>query len=209
MIRLQHHQRAFTLIEILVAVLIFGLLGLAAQIALSSAQQTQVSLKARGERFNELTRAINLLARDYRQLAVRRVRDENGDRLPIVRANDDGNEVMLEFTRSGWRNPAQLPRSTLEHVVYRLENEKLWRYSYLLLDQTTQLKPEKQMLLSGIKQMELRVMPPNAQLLDTVEWKREWPIGGKLNSDDADKSPRAIKVMFDIDGIGEVHRVLP
>ncbi len=202
-------QRAFTLIEILVAVLIFGLLGVAAQQALSSAQQTQVSLKERGERFNELTRAINMLARDYRQLALRRVRDENGDRLPVVRVHDDGNEVLLEFTRSGWRNPAQLPRSTLEHVAYRLEEEKLWRYSYLLLDQTSQLKPEKQLILSGIKEMQIRVMAPNAQLSDLMEWKREWPLGGQLNSDDASKTPRAIKVTFDIDGIGEVHRVLP
>lgn len=202
-------QRAFTLIEILVAVMIFGLIGMAAQSALSSAQQTQISLKQRGDRFNELTRAINMIARDYRQLAVRRVRDENGDRLPVVRAQDDGNEIFLEFTRSGWHNPAQLPRSTLEHVIYRLEHEKLYRYSYLMLDQTSQLKPEKQLILNGVKQMEIRLMPPNAQLIEGLAWKREWPVGGKLNSDDSDKTPRAVKITFDVEGIGEVHRVLP
>jgi general secretion pathway protein J len=93
--------------------------------------------------------------------------------------------------------------------MYRLEEEKLYRYSYLLLDQTAQLKPEKQLLLSGVKEWQIRVMPPNAQLSDQMEWKREWPIGGKLNSDDADKPPRAIKITFDIEGLGEVHRVLP
>lgn len=202
-------QRAFTLIEILVAVMIFGLIGMAAQSALSSAQQTQINLKQRGERFNELTRAINWLARDYRQLALRRVRDENGERLPIVRAQDDGSEVFVEFTRSGWRNPAQLPRSTLEHVIYRFEHGQLWRYSYLMLDQTAQLKPEKQLILSGVKEMEIRLMPPSAQLMEGMQWQRQWPQGGQLNSEDADKTPRALKIMLNVDGIGEVHRVLP
>lgn len=200
----------FTLLEVLVAVAIFALIGIAAISALVSAQSTQAHLKSRGERFHELTRAINDISRDYRQLATRRVRDQNGELLPVVRGHDDGHEVFFEFTRSGWRNPAQLPRSTLEHVIYRLEDDKLLRYSYPFLDQAPQNLAEKQVLLDGVKHFQIKFMPLDTNNAGNInDWRREWPVGGSLNTTDAQLQPRAVEISLELDGIGEVHRVLP
>lgn len=214
------NARGFTLIEILVAVVIFALLGTAAYSTLTAAQDAQISLRTRGERFQDLSKAVTLLARDYRQLSLRRARDAYGERLPIVRARCDERECWIEFTRTGWRNPGQLPRATLEHVIYRLEDDKLNRYSTLALDQAQGDALIKRELLAGVKALRIEYLPPsrvsNAKDnfsgtgMTDLDWsKGEWPAGGRLNEDDSNRPPRALKLTFEIDGLGEVTRVLP
>ena len=212
-----NRQSGFTLIEILVAVLIFGLIGVGAFSTLRAAQDAQQTLRERGERFLQLQRAITTFSRDYQQLATRRVRDSYGDRLPMVQGISDDTDTWLAFTRSGWRNPAQLPRSTLEFVRYALEEGRLVRYSYLLLDQAQQPVVKRRVLLDGITKMQLKFRPPQEgnverTLTDDSEtgedWLDEWPIGGRQNTDDSDKAPAGIKLSLEIEGIGEVHRVL-
>lgn len=207
----------FTLIEILVAVLIFGLIGVGAFSTLRAAQDAQQTLRERGERFLQLQRAITTFSRDYQQLATRRVRDSYGDRLPMVQGISDDSDTWIAFTRSGWRNPAQLPRSTLEFVRYALEEGRLVRYSYLLLDQAQQPVVKRRVLLDGITKMQLKFRPPQQgnverTLTDDSEtgedWLDEWPVGGRQNTEDSDKAPAGIKLTLEIEGIGEVHRVL-
>lgn len=202
--------KAFTLIEMLVAVLIFALISVGAYSTLDAAQDAQQTLRERGERFIQLQKAITLISRDYRQLSFRRARDQYGDRTPIVRGAGDSekDEIFLEFTRSGWRNPAQLPRSTLEHVIYRFEEGQLVRYSFLLLDQAQQSPMQKRVLLDGVVAMKVEFLKGTLQGLPD-QWAKEWPIGGTLNTEDSNRSPRGIKITFDIEGIGEVYRVLP
>lgn len=207
----------FTLIEILVAVLIFGLIGVGAFSTLRAAQDAQQTLRERGERFLQLQRAITTFSRDYQQLATRRVRDSYGDRLPMVQGISDDSDTWIAFTRSGWRNPAQLPRSTLEFVRYALEEGRLVRYSYLLLDQAQQPVVKRRVLLDGITKMQLKFRPPQQgnverTLTDDSEtgedWLDEWPVGGRQNTEDSDKAPGGIKLTLEVEGIGEVHRVL-
>ncbi|NQD35668.1 type II secretion system minor pseudopilin GspJ [Permianibacter sp. IMCC34836] len=209
--------RGFTLIEVLVAVLIFGLIGIGAYSTLDTAQDAQQILRVRGERFMQLQRAVTTFSRDYQQRAFRRVRDSYGDRLPVVQGVSDDTDTWIAFTRSGWRNPAQLPRSSLEHVRYALEEGRLIRYSYLLLDQAQQPVIQKRVLLDGISKMELKFRP-NVDLsaLQTFDnksevgddWLDEWPVGGRQNTEDSEKAPRALKLTLEVEGIGEVHRVL-
>ena len=212
-----NRHSGFTLIEILVAVLIFGLIGVGAFSTLRAAQDAQQTLRDRGERFLQLQRAITTFSRDYQQLAPRRVRDSYGDRLPMVQGISDDTDTWIAFTRSGWRNPAQLPRSTLEFVRYALEEGRLVRYSYLLLDQAQQPVVKRRVLLDGITKMQLKFRPPDQgnverTLTDDSEtgedWLDEWPVGGRQNTDDSDKAPAGIKLTLEIEGIGEVHRVL-
>ena len=206
----QRTAKAFTLIEMLVAVLIFGLIAVGAQSTLIAAQDAQEDLRNNGERFIKLQKAITLISRDYRQLSFRRSRDSFGERSAIVRGAGDPEktEIFLEFTRSGWRNPAQLPRSTLEHVVYRFEEGQLVRYSTLLLDPATNTPIQKRVMLDGITSMKIEFLKPSAQLLPD-EWANEWPIGGALNREDSNRAPRGVKITFDVEGVGEVYRVLP
>lgn len=207
----------FTLIEILVAVLIFGLIGVGAFSTLRAAQDAQQTLRERGERFLQLQRAITTFSRDYQQLVTRRVRDSYGDRLPMVQGISDETDTWIAFTRSGWRNPAQLPRSTLEFVRYALEEGRLVRYSYLLLDQAQQPVVKRRVLLDGITKMQLKFRPPQQgnverTLTDDSEtgedWLDEWPVGGRQNTEDSGKAPAGIKLTLEVEGIGEVHRVL-
>ncbi len=215
------NARGFTLIEVLVAILIFGLIGIGAFSTLRAAQDAQQSLRERGERFFALQRAVTTLSNDYRQRATRRVRDSYGDRRPLVLGASDENNSYLAFTRSGWRNPAQLPRSTLEYVRYALEDGQLVRYSHLLLDQAQQPVIQRRVMLDGVTTMSIRFRPANAGTAESIStdtlsdeddtgenWPQEWPVGGRVNTEDGDKSPSAIRISLEVEGIGEVHRVL-
>ena len=203
-------SRGFTLIEMLVAVLIFALISVGAYSTLDAAQDAQETMRVRGERFIQLQKAITMLSRDYRQLSFRRARDQYGERTPIVRGAGDSekDEIFIEFTRSGWRNPAQLPRSTLEHVIYRFEDGQLIRYSFLLLDQAQTSTPVRRVLIDGVLSMKIEFLKSAGQGLPD-QWAKEWPIGGSVNVEDSNKTPRGIKITLDVEGIGEVHRVLP
>lgn len=209
--------RGFTLIEILVAVLIFGMIGVGAFSTLRAAQDAQTTLRERGERFLKLQRAVTTFSRDYQQLAFRRVRDSYGDRLPLVQGASDDTDTWIAFTRSGWRNPAQLPRSSLEYVRYALEEGQLIRYSYLLLDQAQKPVVKKRVLLDGVSKMQLKFRPVDAGNVERTltddtttgeDWLDEWPVGGRQNSEDSDKAPSGLRLSLEIEGIGEVHRVL-
>ena len=76
---------------------------------------------------------------------------------------------------------------------------------------------QKRVLLDGIVSMQLKFRPnDDATVVSTLsdsseigaDWLDEWPVGGRQNTEDSDKAPRALKLLLEVEGIGEVHRVL-
>lgn len=159
-----HTQRGFTLLEMLVAVAIFAVVAALAYGGLSAITRQKEITAAAQNRLTEIRRAVMLLERDIFQIQPRPVREAyQGDLLPAVRGGVSGFSA-LEFTRGGWRNPSALPRSTLQRVAWRIENDKLQRLSWLALDQAQDSEPQVLDVLDNTREFTVRFL----------DWKREW-----------------------------------
>ena len=79
----------FTLLEMLVALAVFAVLGLMSSQMVSRVLDVHKVSIARGERLGELQRAMQLMQRDVLEIAPRSVRDEMGDALPVLRIGTD------------------------------------------------------------------------------------------------------------------------
>ncbi len=173
----RNHAIGFTLIEILVALFIFAIVGLMGTQLISRVSNQQVILSERGARLIELQRAMSILKRDFMQIQRRSIRDEHGDQQPAIHLEDDD---RIEFTRSGWRNPFGQPRSELQRVAYRLDEEKheLQRYFWPVLDRSQDSQPLVQVLLNDVQKMEFNVVDQAGNMHDF------WPqvsTGGQEN----------------------------
>ena len=82
-------------------------------------------LNDRMDRLQALQRTMRMLTDDLQQLAPRPIRDELGDNLRPALDTGFQSGFALELTRGGWSNPVVLPRSTLQRVGYRIEEEEL------------------------------------------------------------------------------------
>ena len=152
---------------------------------------------ARGERLGELQRAIQIMQRYVLQMTARTVRDEMGDPLPTVRV---GNDILLELTRSGWRNPLRQRRSELQRVAYQLRDETLFRYYWNVLDRAEDSQPAAQELLHDVKAIEVHALDVSGN--DHAYW----PLVGDLTSN-PDMQLAGIEVRLDVAPFGEITRV--
>ena len=123
--------RGFTLMEIIVVLAVFALIGVISGRIISGVLDNQRLLADRGDRLAEVQLAMKILQRDVMQLNARRIRDQLGDSTEPLMIGADG---MMEFTRAGWRNPLQQPRSELQRVGYIVQDDDLYRAYWSVLD---------------------------------------------------------------------------
>jgi len=195
-----NRQRGFTLIEIMVAMAIMALIGVGALSLLNAATSTGDKIKTDGDRLNNVQRAFLFISNDIQQLTDRQVRDEYGDLIPSLKSDLQASAPYVRFTRLGRRNPAQLRRSNLEHLVYSVEDKVLVRTSYTYPDGMPESMGLKRPILNNVEDMKL-------SFFDGEEWRDYWPL--TENPEDAgyrDK-PNAIKIQLELSDYGMIERL--
>ena len=156
--------RGFTLLEMLIALSIFGLLAVMSYGGLSSVLEQQFRTGQEADRLAELQKTYLVMQRDIEQVVARPVRDEFGEELaPLV------GDQRLQLTRGGWSNPLGRPRSTLQRVAWSWEDQQLRRYVWQVLDRAQDSQPLEQVLMENIEDMRIRY------LLAGEDWLEQWP----------------------------------
>ncbi|MDO7897885.1 type II secretion system protein GspJ [Pseudomonas citrulli] len=109
-----NRQSGFTLLELVIAIAIFALLGLASWRLFDGVLRVQQGSARHEQEIRTLQRAVGVIERDAWQAVL-------------------GSVVLaptgLQLQRSHWRNPQDQPRSERQAVTYRLEGSVLWRDS--------------------------------------------------------------------------------
>lgn len=187
-------SRGFTLIELLVALVVFAALAAAAYGGLAAIARTRGALALQQDRFAAITRSVSMFERDLRQAVARTVRGNDGNTLPALAGAPDS----IEFTHLGFANPRAEPRSNLERVVYALDNAKLRRGRYAVLDRAPNSVPATTELLDRIDGMQLRYLGSDGA------WRQTWPPPAGQVED----LPRAIEFRWLLNDIGEIRRVV-
>ena len=195
--RSQLRQTGFTLMEMLIVFAVFALMGVMASQLLSRVLTNQEVLAERGDRLAEVQRAMQIMQRDILQLSARSIRDQLGDPLEPVLIGADG---LMEFTRSGWRNPLAQARAELQRVAYVVQDETLYRAYWTVLDRDPESEPELQELLTGVAEIEFFALDVSGNQHSF------WPLEGSYQSDPA-QALGAILLRVDLAPFGVVERI--
>jgi len=198
----RRYSKAFTLIEVLVAMAVFALV---AALAYGTLNQTLLSaeiLSDRMDRLQALQRTVRLLTDDLQQLTPRPIRDELGDNYKPALSTGFQTGFALELTRAGWSNPMVLPRSTQQRAAYRIEDNELVRYHWNVLDRTLSNEPIVVSLLDGVENLQFRFYRSDE---DFVE---QWPAQTTAASTNVRSRPRAVEFILTLEDEGEIMRLI-
>lgn len=197
-------QRGFTLLEVMVAVALLAMLGLAAAITLNSSVRSEQIVGGSIEQLQRLQRAQQWLRRDLEQLVARRGRTEQGDfRDQLLETGGLGDAVLLDFYKSGRRIlPGAAPASHLERVRYRLEGGRLLRDSSTQLDSPDAERWYSAELLDELSEVRLRYFYQQ-------QWQTQWPPLQSGGSQTAPVGlPQALEVVLQTERYGAVGQIL-
>ena len=157
----------FTLVELLVALTIFGLLSAAGVGLLSFSVRAQEVAGERLDRLAELRRAGALLTADLAQAAPRVHRAGAGAVRPAFEGTSgQGDVLLLSLIRGGWDNPDNVNRSSLQKVQYRLGQGRLERIGYAHVDGGAALPPVP--VMTDVRTARLRYRDRNGN------WRDRW-----------------------------------
>ena len=192
----------FTLIEVLVAMAIFGILAALSSIALGQALSNSDMLNERMDRLQSIQRTMTFLSNELLQTAPRPVRADFG--LPAEPALQStlGSDFALQVTHGGWPNSAGVPRSTLQRTAYRIEDRELVRYHWNVLDRTVNNLPVATVLMEDIDSLSFRFLQANG------EWSDQWPPINVQTSSDTSMRPRAVAIVLELPIEGELTRIV-
>ncbi len=187
-------RQGFTLIEVLVALVIFSAMAAITWGALSQIARTHTALAAEQDRFALIVRTMSDLERDLRQAISRPLRGNYGEQVPAVHGATD----RIELSRLGFANPRAEPRSNIERVLYDIDNKNLRRGRYSVLDRAAGSAPEWRDMLDQVSELRLRYLGSDGV------WREQWPP----RDTPPEELPRAIELRLQLDDFGELRRVV-
>jgi|TARA_B110000908_G_scaffold7644_1_gene9501 general secretion pathway protein J len=194
----------FTLIEVLLAMGITTFVALLAYSGLSASITAAESQQLQAQQIVDIQLPLTVLERDIRNAVARPIRDEYDDRVEAL-VGGAFNDYLLVLTRRGWDNPRELSRGELQRVRYQLLDDVLWRESWSVLDRVSEeAGQQRTRLLQGVRDIEIAFLDSASSGASRSplggEWLDEWDMPQRL--------PAAIKIQFEVEGFGEVARVI-
>lgn len=187
----------FTLLEILIAMAIFTLIGLASTGLLMAAIDSNDLSATRLQNLQKLQRAMLTIERDIQQAVERPVRI-NGEVNEITFYGEDEEDAAIALVRNGWSNPQmRLPRSTLQLVSYRIQDQQLQRLFSNYVDNVSGTEPKIRVLLEDVERFEVEFLEGVAGNGD-FDWAETYK-GTVI--------PKAVAVTLVTTEFGEIRRV--
>lgn len=185
----------FTLLEMLIAIAIFALLGLAANTVLSTVLKNDTVTREFAGKLKAMQQGFGVIERDLNQMVARTPRLLEGGRgTTVFQTGDnmlDSESESLVFFRLGWLNPdGLLPRGSLQSVAYVVIEGNLERWYYPYPEPEIGAEPIKTIVMKKVISVEYAFFSDD-------KWERKT---------DATKLPKAIAMEIEFEDIGKVQR---
>lgn len=172
--------RGFTLVEALLALLIFGVIAVLAYRATSALATGEAQLSGEAARWRTLETLFIRIEADFRQAIPRSVR-AGGQREPAWLGTRAPGGSAVAFTRAGSEFTPE-PGIAGQRVAYRLRDGVLELAYWPALDHDGTMQPVVYPLVSDVSSFEL------AYLARGGAWHDHWPLLGE------DDLPRAVRL---------------
>lgn len=183
----------FTLLELLIAMVIFSFMSLMAYGALANIFTSNAVITQQEVKLKELKRAMMFIDRDLRQMVLRPRRSGYDQSIPALVSGEES-DGLIEFTRAGNSNPTDSVRSSLQRVRYVLQEKKLLRKSWNLIDHID-AEPVEMPLLTEVSSFEVRFLNKKKT------WDENWSSSKEM--------PEAIELKLTHEKWGEIIRLIP
>jgi general secretion pathway protein J len=155
----------FTLIEMLIALAIFGMITAAGVALLGLTVRTQETSARLLDSLGAVRRTGALMTADLSQAAPRVRRDGDGRSRPAFEGGDGGGELLFAVVRRGWDDD-EAAHGSLQRVEYRLREGRLERWSFAAVDGDAAATAVP--LLDGVGLARLRYRDREGQ------WRARW-----------------------------------
>lgn len=181
----QCQHNGFTLIELLVAFSIFAVVSVLAITGLQSILSSQEQQKNHQNELRQYQLAYTIIKRDLAQIVMRPVLTLENEILPNfmgyetkeLNLQSDEEERLFEFTRAGVVNPlGKENRSSLERVMYILQNNQLIRLSTYDIDHVDYNSARQVVLIKNLESIEVNYIDENS------EFFQKWEVKSNQNS---------------------------
>ncbi|WP_417437174.1 type II secretion system minor pseudopilin GspJ [Idiomarina abyssalis] len=200
-------NRGFTLVEVLVTMVIFAIIGIASFQVLNQMVSTEEQSQKQRDQLERLQFSQLLMQQDIRQMVAKPTRPSAMEITHQYLSNDpryfESDGGVLAFVRSGFDNPGYIvPRSELQPVVYRLWEGDLQRLTETFVNDRSS-EPSIQTLLEDVNELSFRFYRSETgsrSNQDTEEgWSDSWESAGDL--------PQAVEVTIGSENFGTIRRV--
>lgn len=180
-----HKYRGFTLIEILIALVVFAILAGITSSAMYYAFNTKARVNQQADRLNMLQLAVILLERDTTQAISRSIRGNEMHQFSAF----IGQSQYFEFTRLGIENPySQEKRSNMQRIAYVCRDNQLIRRRWPVLDTTNRDRYEDKVILDNLTACRFAYLNQSLQVLP------EWRENALQQNQRAEPLPKAVQL---------------
>lgn len=194
------NQQGFTLLELLIASVIFAIMAIMAYGGLNNVIKNSEASKQSLSRLQQIQQGIAIISRDLSQVTPRAIRDEYGNRQPYLLAGSNIDR-LLAFTRGGRVNPASLARSSLLRVAYQVEEDRLVRLQWPRLDRAQGMEPKKTVILDRLENVSLRFLNASGR------WAEQWPPLNNNGTTTGSTSLYGIEIVLELEDWGKIRRI--
>ncbi len=197
------------------ASIIFAIMAVMAYGGLDNVLQNSQASKQALKRLQQIQQCIAVLDRDLTQIMPRPIRDEFGNTRPYLIASETGDH-LLEFTRGGRVNPANIRRSSMLRIAYRFDENELIRLQWPQLDRAQGTEPRETSIIDKLEEITFRFLDSNGV------WQDQWPPlnpstntsittnTGNANQESNKRNanrPTALEVVLRLEDWGEIRRL--
>ncbi|MGC8696951.1 MAG: type II secretion system minor pseudopilin GspJ [Halothiobacillus sp.] len=185
---MKRRTRGFTLLELLVAIAIFAVVGVMAYGGLNTVIKQSAIVQDQTEQLAQMQAGLRQMRSDLTFSIDRAARDALGGEVPEFAG---GGMNLLTLTRLGAANPWDAAQSQLMLVRWRLEQGNLERAQFIPVDGAignSAADPDWQILLRGVQKINLVFFDMNNQAMS------DWP---PINEPSAGL-PKAIEVQISL-----------
>ena len=183
-------ERGFTLVEMMVALVIFGMLAAAGVMLFTGAVRAQGAAALRLDADAGEQRMATLLTADLAQAQARVWRGEDGGARPAFNGtNGVGAAPVLNFVRSGVTGSEALGQSSLRRIEWRVRDGRLERVAYARVDGANEAQAVA--LANGVTRVTMRYR-------GEADWSDSW------QPTRADVLPRAVEMVISRDKRADV-----
>jgi general secretion pathway protein J len=173
--------RGFTLVEVLLALVILGVIAVLGYRAVSALSESETRLSAEASRWRSLDLFFARLEGDLRQAMPRAARYGDTRAPAWIGSVDQTGNSQLEFSRAGPEFTLE-PGSAGQRLAYRFRDGAVEVDYWASYDRPRTAEPAAYPLVSDVTQFRLAYLTIGGQ------WSDSWPLAGEADL------PRAVRV---------------
>lgn len=185
-------QRAFTLIEVLAALVIFAIMAVMSYRALAGVLDSRDHLEREAAKWRDLSLLFNRMDQDFAALLNRPVRSIDDLLQPAVALNPDSrNEALLAFTRAGFAQAGGL-QAAPQRLAWQLREDRLELLAWPHPDMAPRGEPVRYVALDKVQAFTVRALDAAGG------WQTRWPVPQAGATPAA--LPRAVEITVTLQG---------